>query len=192
MPIEHKNITDPNIHEPLGVATADSGDMYVANGAGSGTWQKSSMNAHGEMTVTNNTTATVITAAADATLNTDTDYVKITAGWGAPHAHGVTFNVDELVAPVNGHYEVAFWSSIKVPSINNFIGIKYAVDDSTPYSLQKIVSQSVSANDYKNLSGHGGIDLTTGQTVSVYIAGTKTDNLVIEEAGVSLRLLHEQ
>ena len=35
---EHSAITDPNIHEPKGVATATSGTVYVANGAGSGSW----------------------------------------------------------------------------------------------------------------------------------------------------------
>jgi len=36
--IEHVNITDPNIHEPKGVAVATSGEVYVANGSGSGAW----------------------------------------------------------------------------------------------------------------------------------------------------------
>lgn len=35
---EHSAITDPNIHEPKGVAAATSGQVYVADGAGSGTW----------------------------------------------------------------------------------------------------------------------------------------------------------
>lgn len=38
MPVEHSTITDPDIHEPKGVAAANSGDIYVANGAGSGNW----------------------------------------------------------------------------------------------------------------------------------------------------------
>jgi len=35
---EHSVITDPNIHEPKGVATAAAGEVYVANGSGSGAW----------------------------------------------------------------------------------------------------------------------------------------------------------
>lgn len=38
MTIEHVNITDPQIHEPKGVATAQLGHSYLANGAGSGSW----------------------------------------------------------------------------------------------------------------------------------------------------------
>lgn len=36
--VQHKDIVDPNIHEPKGVAFAAAGTAYVANGLGSGTW----------------------------------------------------------------------------------------------------------------------------------------------------------
>lgn len=38
MAIQHNTITDPNIHEPKGVSTATDGQVYKADGAGSGTW----------------------------------------------------------------------------------------------------------------------------------------------------------
>ena len=37
--IAHKNLTDPQLHEPKGVATADEDTVYVADGNGSGVWQ---------------------------------------------------------------------------------------------------------------------------------------------------------
>jgi hypothetical protein len=36
--VAHASLTDPNLHEPLGVSTASAGTMYVADGAGSGDW----------------------------------------------------------------------------------------------------------------------------------------------------------
>lgn len=36
--IQHESITDPYIHEPKGVATANAGDVYIADGNGSGSW----------------------------------------------------------------------------------------------------------------------------------------------------------
>lgn len=36
----HGSITDPNIHEPKGASTATAGQVYAADGAGSGTWGK--------------------------------------------------------------------------------------------------------------------------------------------------------
>lgn len=36
--INHNAISDPYIHEPKGVSTATSGQVYKANGSGSGAW----------------------------------------------------------------------------------------------------------------------------------------------------------
>jgi len=191
MAIEHEDIDDSKLHEPKGVKNALAGTIYRADGAGGGEWQHSSLSCHGQMEIVNNATVTAVTAAVDATLNTDTDYSKIVAGWGSPHVHNITFDTDKLTVLIAGHYELAFWSSFEVPTNNNFVGIKFSVNDSTPFSLQKIVTQSVTANDYKNVSGRSGLDLGAGDTLSVYMAATKTDNMVIEEAGLSLILLHE-
>lgn len=38
MAIEHKDIPDAQLHEPKGVASASEGDVYVADGVGSGSW----------------------------------------------------------------------------------------------------------------------------------------------------------
>lgn len=35
---EHVDITDPELHEPKGVAAASEGRVYIADGAGSGAW----------------------------------------------------------------------------------------------------------------------------------------------------------
>lgn len=40
MAVEHVDITDPEIHEPKGASTATVNQVYSADGAGSGTWQK--------------------------------------------------------------------------------------------------------------------------------------------------------
>lgn len=37
--IQHAVITDPYLHEPKGIAGASANTVYVANGAGTGTWQ---------------------------------------------------------------------------------------------------------------------------------------------------------
>ena len=37
--VEHSSLTGSALHEPKGVATANSGEAYVANGSGSGAWQ---------------------------------------------------------------------------------------------------------------------------------------------------------
>ena len=37
---EHKDLTDPYLHEPKGAAAANSGEVYVANGSGAGVFKK--------------------------------------------------------------------------------------------------------------------------------------------------------
>jgi hypothetical protein len=37
--VDHSAITDPNIHEPKGVASATANTIYEADGAGSGAWK---------------------------------------------------------------------------------------------------------------------------------------------------------
>lgn len=36
--VTHRSLTTDDLHEPKGVAAATSGQVYIANGAGSGTW----------------------------------------------------------------------------------------------------------------------------------------------------------
>lgn len=38
--IQHKDITEANLHEPKGVSTASANKTYVSDGAGSGAWKK--------------------------------------------------------------------------------------------------------------------------------------------------------
>ncbi len=38
--IQHKNITDPQIHEPKGISAATAGTYYIADGEGSGEWAR--------------------------------------------------------------------------------------------------------------------------------------------------------
>lgn len=191
MAIEHVDATDPEIHEPKGVAAATSSQVYLANGAGSGSWTDNIHNTHAEMYITSNTTAMALTAATDSTLATDSDYTKITVGWVLNHSDGITFSTDKLVVPIDGDYEVSFWASLQIASNNNTIAVKYSINDSTPYSTRKVLQRSDAANDITNISSSGLIDtLSAGDTISVYVAADVTGNVTIKEAGLTAKLIH--
>ena len=117
--VEHSAITDPNIHEPKGVAAAASGKVYVSNGAGSGSWADpnppgisgassgqvyvangagggswqeqsgGSSKGYGEMYIQGNATVTTISAV-------DTP-AKVVAGMTAGQVSGISFSTDHLV-----------------------------------------------------------------------------------------------
>jgi hypothetical protein len=38
--VNHATLTDPNLHEPKGVAAAPAGQVYISDGAGSGDWKE--------------------------------------------------------------------------------------------------------------------------------------------------------
>lgn len=44
MTIEHKNIQEAGLHEPKGVSTATTNQVYIADGAGSGVWSNALAN----------------------------------------------------------------------------------------------------------------------------------------------------
>ena len=123
--VQHSAITDPNIHEPKGVAAATAGKVYVANGTGSGAWGRAlplgvdsaapgqvlvadglggaawQDNAptpldYGEIYIQANAVATAI-----ATVNT---FVQVTSGITAGQLDGVTVSSNALVVAVSAKY----------------------------------------------------------------------------------------
>lgn len=187
---EHKDLTGADLHEPKGVDTAAAGQVYVADGLGSGTWHYNGWHVHGQMLIVNNTTAEVTPTAADATLNTDSDYTKIITGWSAGHVDGgVTFNTNELIVPIAGEYKLSMFMGMSLPSNNQKVGVKYAINDATPYSLSKFVATAAAAGDYVNLAGCTIVTLAANDTVSLYLATTLAGDPTVLEAGMMLELL---
>ena len=107
MTIEHANITDPQIHEPKGAATAQIGHVYVADGAGSGAWAPKDSPA--ELT-----SRIAVTQASDL-LNIDSTKVyyidgivdmgsqSIEVPAGGLNLVGGTFDVSQLVSSANNY-----------------------------------------------------------------------------------------
>jgi hypothetical protein len=105
--VQHSALTDPELHEPKGASTATAGQVYVANGSGSGTWKKvtaAELDATSDPTfddVTVDTlTANSISVSGAATLGSITSPitiggVTISAGTGTPEG-AVTANVGSI------------------------------------------------------------------------------------------------
>ena len=189
---EHNTLTGTQLHEPKGVTSASPGQSYVADGLGSGVWTTPPIATHGEMLVESYTTSFLVGAAVDPTLNTDSDYTKITASgmWSAGHLDNITFNVDELVVPVDGDYEINFWAALEVDITNTLIAVKYAINNATPYSTRKILTRSKVISDINSIGGFGYAEgLLAGQSLSLYIAADTTCNVTGREAGFTVKLL---
>ena len=207
------------------MSTASNHKVYVANGSGSGTWKQidtsdlagatgdaGSTNkyfrsngtnglvaktdkAYGNMTITGNTNAFAMTAAVDATLQTNTDYVLFT-GTGAPWANefnfgGFTFTTDRLTVPVTGVYRIDLWAGIsQYPSNTAFIGCQYRVNGTT-FGPRKLITKSNSVGDSGQLNGFGLTSLNAGDYVQLYVASSVTGGLIIKSANSTLTLVRE-
>lgn len=108
MSVQHSAITDPNIHEPKGVASASSGAIYVANGSGSGVWTNRNTlfatPAYASMAMAANGVGTGIPDAES--------YEKVAGTFTAGPLFGATFNSNELTITAAGVYLVNYRGAV--------------------------------------------------------------------------------
>ena len=189
MTIEHVDIGAGEIHEPKGISTASVGETYIADGAGSGVWKLEQ--AYGEMQILQNSTAIAVTAAADSTLYTTTDYIKIAGIWSAGVVDGITYANNELTVPVTGVYHLAGWANTTASASNIIVGVKYAVNGTViPSNLAPTIRRKIgSGTDIGAISGIGLVELSAGDVLSLWLACDTTCNITIPDAGLSLHLV---
>lgn len=222
MTIEHRNIPDAQLHEPKGVAGASAGTVYIADGLGSGDWDEvssaslkdlsgdsgssnfrlvtngtngfrlASDNVYGVMGISNNGSNFAVTAAADPTLNTTTDYVLFTgtgAGWGfETNFGGTTFLTDRITVPVAGVYEIRSWGNVSgFPNINAAVGVKFRINGVT-WSPRTAIVKSNASGDFGNVNAFGFATLAANDYVQLYVASTHSGNLVIRDINVTVEL----
>lgn len=222
--IQHKDIPDAQLHEPKGVAAAAAGYVYVANGTGGGVWKKAGSdsllalsgdtgssnkklvtngangftlredNVYGSQTITANSTAIALTAVADITFNTPTQYTLLT-GAGAPWVgevlYGVTFNTDRLTVPVTGVYQIHLWMNVSTfPNASAKVSIRYRVNGGA-FSTRKPTIRSAIANDISQIAGFGFLNLNAGDYIQIYVASDTSGNLVIGDSSSSVQLVRQ-
>lgn len=167
--VQHSAITDPNVHEPKGVAAATVNKVYVSSGTGSGTWQKISPPQFAGITSNGQAGDTV-------TVDGSGNFVLT----GTPHGQVHFYN---LASPYTLTYPSSFTklapttTAGAIPS--NFTEsttarLTYTGTDSVPMSISYSVSldqTSGASRDlviaiYKNGSvsnGHSVVTTTTGE-----------------------------
>lgn len=222
MAVEHKDIVDAQRHEPKGISTAVSSTVYVSNGAGSGTWRKIDAteiegigsdggvanlpivsdgsgglkflnnHAHGSQVITNNSTAFAITAVADTTFNTPSQYSLMTGTgfpWASENLHDITFDTNKLTISISGIYMINLWANIvQYPSSTAKVSIRYLVNGVT-YSSRKPTVKSGGVGAIDQLNGFGLLSLTAGDFIQLVVASDATGNLVFGDINSTLQLI---
>jgi hypothetical protein len=155
---EHSAITDPNIHEPKGVAAASANQIYIANGAGSGSWQAIPSTPETWTTVmkTANQTRTSSTAFADDTeleiaVSANTKYAiecRFGVQWGAGGTK-TAFNgpASPTTFIYNGDsyaWDTAVWSNTTASGGNATSGLIFFHNGANAGTLKVRIAQNTS------------------------------------------------
>ena len=190
MTVQHNAITDPDIHEPKGIAAATEGKVYVSDGASSGTWKYPPAKAHAEIYISGGTTAHTLAAASAFTkLNPSGEW---TASGNEDHltVDAANGEIDLLLA---GHYYISFWITFSTASISSGSSyhFKYALDGSVS-SREVAVSKPTNGVDKIVISSTSLVNATANQTLSIYAGGDGTSsgtNFTPIEAGLTVLYL---
>ncbi len=144
------------------------------------------------MQIANNAVPFPVTAAADPTLNTTSQYVLLT-GPGAPFAStissNITFTSDRLIAAQAGIYELVFWANVSLfPSNTAKVAVRFRVNGSSVSSL-KVECKSNANGDYGNLAASDYISLNANDYVQLMVASTDTGNINFESLNLTMNLI---
>jgi hypothetical protein len=192
MTIQHRLISDPDLHEPKGIASSAANKVYVADGEGSGSWEFPPASVFGEIYIDIGvTTQTLSAASAYAKLNPTAEWTQgIVSGLTSDPTNGY------LTLTQAGKYEVTFWIVLDTAAISatSTYKFKYAIND-------VINGRTLSIKKYTNgaerltLSATGYLSLdTAGSTLSIQVAGDDTSsstNITVIDAGLSAIRLSE-
>ena len=190
MTVQHNAITDPDIHEPKGIAAATAGKVYVSDGASSGEWKYAPGKAHAELYITSGaTTHTLAAASAFTKVNPSGEW---TASGNEDHltVDATNGEIDLLYA---GHYYISFWMTFSTASIaqNSLYKFKFALDGTVnPRSVY--VSKPTNGSDIIEISASGLVSATANQVLSIHAGGDGTSsgtNFTPLESGLQVLFL---
>jgi len=170
--VEHSNIADPFRHEPKGISTATSGQLYIADGLGSGNWvDPYSTQPFSELYITGGTTAHAL----DASAGTYT-LLNPTGEWTA----GESATIDNT--PASGQinlgtakYHITFWMVFDTAALatNTQYFFKYVLGG-TPAPRILSTQKNTAGVDRIHISASGIINNPSPAALQIYASGDAT------------------
>jgi hypothetical protein len=166
--MEHANIPEAGLHEPKGVSTAAAGTAYIADGAGSGTWQDPVPSdlprlgwanyADYATTITpqsiSATTWTKLTNDALGSLTVDTHLPSgVTSLWDSTNDQ-----LDFSELPIGSEVELRVSLTIVTSTANQFISGRFSLGIGDPSAYQlNIFNQHFKSSGTYDLSIYSGL-----------------------------------
>jgi len=152
MTVNHKDMTGASLHEPKGVAGASQHTVYVANGAGSGTWEKIDADAINTSSIKNNNFITF--------THTFTDISTAASEW--------------VVCPLAGDIQ-KIWCVLHEAITGADCNFSFEIAGTAVTSGGITITQSGSAaGDIDSSTPSGANTLTAGQAIEIISDGGST------------------
>lgn len=173
MTIQHKDIPDAQRHEPKGISTASSGEVYVADGAGAGTWKKAPVSGWWDYhDVTTQSTVIVLSSGVWTSLTNDGAGANTSSAYAIPGVGNIwntstnKFDFSNLV--LGDQVDIRIDLSYITSSSNSAIDVRLALADGSgsDYELNFINTVNVKSASTKSIIGD----------VGIYIGNTVTKN----------------
>ena len=164
--VQHSALTDPNIHEPKGITTAQEGQVYVADGSNSGDWLFPSGHAYGELYIAAGATSQTLPS------SSNTAKLNPTGEWTTNGNANVTLDATNGTITIlqAGEYSLNFWITFNTASIAS--GAKYNFHyavNGTVSPRKIIVAKNTSGVDTLNVSASGIASFAENNVVSIYL-----------------------
>lgn len=193
--VEHNEIQDPEIHEPKGVSSASSGEVYVADGLGSGDWTDYSTwtgyPAYGGMVL--NDAASVSVTTIGTTAQKLVVFTANTASSGVVPDHSTD---DDITVPVTGVYQVFFGITFGTAAVGDAgeYQFKLRVNGSEPSAPSNLGFRKdlSGTDDITNCCFQGLVSLTANDILTVWVESDEagdTDDLSVYDAQFMVTLV---
>jgi len=166
--IQHAVLTDPQLHEPKGASTALEGQVYRANGSGSGAWSFPSGHAYGELYIDSGVTPqTLLAASATAILNPAGE-------WTTNGNSNVILSATNGTITVlqTGTYLLNLWITFTTASAaaGGKYYFHYAVNG-VPSARKTLIAKYSNGADTLHCTATGFAPLNANDVVSIYVGG---------------------
>lgn len=180
--VNHNTLTDPYLHEPKGVSTAITGQIYVANGAGSGSWLHAHHYFGGYVTFDATTPAYSHSVTTSFTALNPTFAEAVNSGFTAvatPNARIVYNDVETLTTTI-------------------VFNINYKNSSGTSKDLELAISRNgvllpgghilltCTNNDWKSATATTTLDLNQNDYIEVLVKGPTAFTLQLASASMNL------
>jgi len=187
--VQHSELTGDQVHEPKGIATAELGQVYIANGSNSGVWKFPSGFAYGELFITEGATPqTLLAASASNKLNP-------TGEWTRNGNSNITVTPADgtLTILQGGEYSLTFYTTFTTASIASGSEYRFYYAVNGVHSTRNtFVRKTTNGVETLHCSASGLATFATNDVVSMYVKGGTTSSgtaITIVEAGFNCILI---